>query len=105
MSSADKQLLINIIHQQLDQAISYNLYPGLAYGAPPPYLWLPFSLYIRTPEHPSRPPFRDIAGRALRLNQDPSVRTRAICFRLTRHPRGHSSFAFFTLPQFQGDLV
>ena len=60
---------------------------------------------FRTPEHPSGPPFRDIAGRALRLNQDPSVRARAICFRLTRHPRGHSSFAFLTLPQFQGDLV
>ncbi|KAH9987243.1 hypothetical protein BJV74DRAFT_796576 [Russula compacta] len=32
MSDAEKQLLLDTIHQQLNDAISYNLYTGLAYG-------------------------------------------------------------------------
>jgi hypothetical protein len=34
MSDA-QDLLIDVIHQQLNQAISFNLYTGLAYGTPP----------------------------------------------------------------------
>jgi hypothetical protein len=43
MSDADRQLFIDAIHSQLDNAISYNLYTGLAYGACKPVdaLWLP----------------------------------------------------------------
>jgi len=32
MSDAEKQLLLDAIHTQLNNAISYNLYTGLAYG-------------------------------------------------------------------------
>jgi hypothetical protein len=32
MSDAEKQLLLDAIHEQLDHAISYNLWTGLAYG-------------------------------------------------------------------------
>jgi len=32
MSDADKQLFLSAIHKQLDHAISYNLWTGLAYG-------------------------------------------------------------------------
>jgi hypothetical protein len=36
MSDAEEyDLLIDAIHQQLDRAISFNLYTGLAYGTPP----------------------------------------------------------------------
>jgi hypothetical protein len=35
MSAAEQQELINAIHEQLDNAISYNLYTGIAYGALP----------------------------------------------------------------------
>lgn len=35
MSAAEQQELINAIHDQLDHAISYNLYTGIAYGALP----------------------------------------------------------------------
>jgi hypothetical protein len=32
MSAAEEQLLLDAIHTQLDHAISYNLWTGLAYG-------------------------------------------------------------------------
>jgi hypothetical protein len=32
MSDAEKQQLLDAIHKQLDHAISYNLYSGIAYG-------------------------------------------------------------------------
>jgi len=32
MSNADQQLLTDVIHRRLNDAISYNLYTGLAYG-------------------------------------------------------------------------
>lgn len=32
MSDAEKELLLNAIQKQLDHAISYNLWTGLAYG-------------------------------------------------------------------------
>jgi len=35
MSAAEKQLLNDAIHQQLNGAVSNNLYTGLAYGTLP----------------------------------------------------------------------
>ncbi len=32
MSNADPQLLFDVVHRQFNDAISYNLYTGLAYG-------------------------------------------------------------------------
>ncbi len=32
MSDAEKELLLDAIHKQLDNAISYNLWSGLVYG-------------------------------------------------------------------------
>jgi hypothetical protein len=36
MSDGERQLFINAIHGQLNNAVSYNLYTGIAYGTPIP---------------------------------------------------------------------
>ena len=43
MSDADQQLFVDAIHQQLNNAISFNLYTGIAYGTPIP---TPHSIHL-----------------------------------------------------------
>lgn len=44
MSDAEKQELLDAIHKQLDHAISYNLWTGLAYGTYRPLF--PFCMHV-----------------------------------------------------------
>ena len=88
MSDAEKQLLLDTIHQQLNDAISYNLYTGLAYGT----LNSPFSFPPSSMSNLGFSPFgvRNVPRLVLHLNQDTSVRVifisrndRALSFSLT----------------------
>ena len=72
--------LVDVIHQQLDDAIPNNLYTGLAYGTPHPYCLPPTCFVPRMPDHPSRLPFRYVPRRVPHLNEDTSVRGRALHF-------------------------
>ena len=65
MSDSEKQQLLDAIHKQLDHAISYNLYTGLAYGT----FRSVRPLLVQAQVSVSR----NVLCRVLHLNQDPSV--------------------------------
>jgi hypothetical protein len=79
MSDAEQQF-IDAIHEQLNHAISYNLYTGIAYGTPHPTRHL--ITFWRTRLTTPSSAFRDVPRCVLHLNQDTSVRARAFHFRL-----------------------
>ena len=99
MFNAEKQLIIDATNQQLTggEAVSSNLYTGLAYGASPISIASLSLFVLRMPDRLFLSSSRNVPSHVPDVNKDTSVRSRAFHFRLTRRPRERSTF-LFSLP-------